>query len=181
MTKTMRGPLLAAVVLLTAAVAVRAQQSRGSNQPTAPAQPQHAEAARPTTAPMIQPQAFAWWKSAQFKKELGLTPEQSARIDKIWETTRPELRQEADELSRLEDKLSRLIQNDSDETVLARQIDRVETARAAANKTRSLMLVQMLKSLTPDQRSRFQALNDRWQKELQQPPPADPRRPRQDH
>ena len=56
-------------------------------------------------------------------------------------------------------KLSRLIQDDADEAVLARQIDRVETARADANKTRSLMLVQMLKVLTPDQRTRFSALH----------------------
>ena len=72
---------------------------------------------------------------SQFKKELGLTADQSARIDKIWETTRPELRQEWDELTKLEAKLSRLIQNDADEAVLTRQIDRVETARAGANKT----------------------------------------------
>ena len=111
------------------------------------------------------PRPFAWWKSEPFKKELGLTSDQAARIDKIWEATRPELRQEWDTLSALETKLSRMIQNDSDETVLTRQIDRVETARASANKTRSLMLVQMLKVLTHDQRTRFTALHDRWQQE----------------
>jgi Spy/CpxP family protein refolding chaperone len=120
---------------------------------------------------------FAWWKSDPFKKELGLTSDQSGRIDRIWETTRPELRQEWDELSHLEDKLSHLIQVDAEEAVLSRQIDRVETARASANKTRSLMLVQMLKVLTPDQRTRFKALHDRWQQE-QQPPrrPGEPQR-----
>ena len=41
----------------------------------------------------------------------------------------------------------------ADEATLTRQIDRVETARAAANKTRSLMLVQMVKVLTPEQRA----------------------------
>jgi Spy/CpxP family protein refolding chaperone len=111
------------------------------------------------------PRPFAWWKSEPFKKELGLTAEQSNRIDKIWETTRPELRQEWEELSKLENKLSRLIQSDADEAVLTRQIDRVETARATANKSRSLMLVQMLKVLTPEQRTRFSGLHDRWQKE----------------
>src|SRR6476469_9437794 len=133
-----------------------------------------------TLRPQDPPRPFAWWKSDPFKKELGLTAEQSARIDKIWETTRPELRQEWEELQKLEEKLSRLIQNDADEAVLARQIDRVETARANTNKTRSLMLVQMLKTLTPDQRSRFKALNARWQQDLQHRPPADPRKPR-DH
>lgn len=118
-------------------------------------------AQRPTDAP----RPFPWWKSEPFKKELGLAAEQSTRIDKIWETTRIELRQEWDELSKLEAKLSRLIQVDADEAVLTRQIDRVETARAAANKTRSLMLVQMLKVLTPEQRTRFSALHEKWQQE----------------
>jgi hypothetical protein len=40
------------------------------------------------------------------------------------------------------------------------------------------MLVQMLKTLTPDQRSRFKALKDRWQQDFQRDPPADPRKPR---
>ena len=125
------------------------------------------------------PRPFPWWKSEPFKKELGLTSDQSARIDKIWENTRLELRQEGDALSTLEAKLSRMIQNDADEAALTRQIDRVETARAAANKTRSLMLVQMLKVLTPEQRTRFNALHDRWQREHGQPgQPSDPQRRR---
>lgn len=129
--------------------------------------------------PPDPPRPFAWWKSEPFKKELGLTSEQSLHIDKIWETTRPELRQEWDELSALEAKLSRLIQNDADEAALTRQIDRVETARANASKTRSLMLVQMLKVLTPDQRTRFTTLHDRWQQEQPRSvrPPEPPRRP----
>ena len=132
------------------------------------------------TAPQAgPPRPFPWWKSEPFKKELGLTSDQSVRIDKIWENTRLELRQEGDTLSTLEAKLSRMIQNDADEAALTRQIDRVETARAAANKTRSLMLVQMLKVLTPEQRTRFTALHDRWQREHAQPgQPSDPQRRR---
>ncbi|MEQ1909670.1 MAG: Spy/CpxP family protein refolding chaperone [Vicinamibacterales bacterium] len=116
------------------------------------------------------PRPFPWWKSEPFKKELGLTSDQSVRIDKIWENTRLELRQEGDTLSTLEAKFSRMIQNDADEAALTRQIDRVETARASANKTRSLMLVQMLKVLTPEQRTRFNALHDRWQREQRAQP-----------
>jgi Spy/CpxP family protein refolding chaperone len=100
-----------------------------------------------------------WWKSEEVVKELGLTADQSARIDKIFQATRPELRQEYDELDRLEAKLSRLIESDTiDEAALARQIDRVETARANANKTRSLMLWRMRQVLTADQRVRLKAL-----------------------
>jgi Spy/CpxP family protein refolding chaperone len=119
-----------------------------------------------------QPVPFVWWKSEPFKKDLGLSADQASRIEKIWEGTRLELRQEWDELSRLEEKFSRLIQNDADEAVLTRQIDRVETARSITNKTRSVMLVQMLKVLTPDQRSRFNTLYARWQQDLLRQPPA---------
>jgi len=130
-------------------------------------------AAVPAFAQTLSPQTlpFPWWKSEPFKKELGLSADQSGRIDKIWETTRPELRAEWDELSKLEDKLSHLIQKDADEALLSRQIDRVEGARANANKTRSLMLVQMLKVLTPDQRIRFKTLHDRWQHDGQKDGP----------
>ncbi len=118
---------------------------------------------QPPTVPSGRlPPTFAWWRSESFTLELGLTADQAVQIDKIWEATRPELRVELDDLSRFESKLSRLIQEDADEAALSRQIDRVETARANANKTRSLMFVQMRKALTPDQRVRLDALHDRW-------------------
>jgi Spy/CpxP family protein refolding chaperone len=111
----------------------------------------------------------SWWRSEEVVKELGLTADQSARIDRIYQETRPELRQEFDELDRMEAKLSRLIESDTaDETALARQIDRVETARAHANKTRSLMLWRMRQVLTVDQRSRLKALQERWERERRQ-------------
>ncbi|MGE0449092.1 MAG: Spy/CpxP family protein refolding chaperone [Vicinamibacterales bacterium] len=122
--------------------------------------------------------SFAWWKAEAFVKDLGLTADQSTRIGKIWETTRPELRQEWDELSQLEKKLSQMLQNDADEAVLSRQIDRVETARANASKTRTLMLVQMLKVLTPAQRTRFNELHARWRDEHRRDPDADRNRRR---
>lgn len=123
------------------------------------------------------PRPFRWWKSDAFKKDLGLTADQSTRIDKIWEVNRVELRQEYDELSKWEAKFSKLLQGDADEATLTRMIDRVETSRASANKTRSLMLVQMLKVLTPEQRVRFGSLHEKWQREQAPlPPPSAPRR-----
>jgi Spy/CpxP family protein refolding chaperone len=111
-----------------------------------------------------------WWKTDAIVKELGLSADQSARIDQIFESTLPELRQERDELERFEAKLSRMIQDDrNDEATLARQIDRVETARASANKTRSLMLMRMYKILTTDQRQRFEQITKRWNDRGQSP------------
>jgi Spy/CpxP family protein refolding chaperone len=162
MTNTVRGRLLAVTLILGSAVPGLAGQRVPQVQSGPPQRPAPGS---PISLP--PPPPFPWWKSEQDRKELRLTADQSTRIDKIWEVTRPELRQEWDELTKLEDKLSRLIQNDADEAVLARQIDRVETARASANKTRSLMLVQMMKVLTPDQRTRLTALHERYMQELQ--------------
>lgn len=131
---------------------------------------------QPPSPPFGQPppQPFIWWKSELFKKELALSFDQTQRIDKIWETTRPELRQEWEELNRLEEKFSRLLQkNEADEAMLSRQIDRVETARANANKTRSLMLVQMRLVLNAEQRVKLDEIHARWLKD-QQPPRAAP-------
>ena len=109
-----------------------------------------------------QGQQQPWWRSQEVVTALSLTADQVSRIDTIFKTARPDLRQEFEELDRLEAKLTRLIEGGtSDEAALARQIDRVETARASANKTRSLMLWRMRQVLTPDQRERLKVLQER--------------------
>jgi Spy/CpxP family protein refolding chaperone len=126
-------------------------------------------------------QPFSWWRSDEFKRELGLSADQIARIDKIYESTRPELRQEMDELSRYDSKLQKLIETSSDEALLARQIDRVETARANLNKTRALMIARMRLVLSADQRTRLRALYEQREhnQNLNRRPnePRDQRRP----
>jgi Spy/CpxP family protein refolding chaperone len=114
----------------------------------------------PLAAVASQAQPFAWWKSEEFRRELNLTPEQAAKIDEIFQTTQPELRQEWEELDRNEARLSRLIENSADEAAIVRHIDRVETSRANLNKTRSLMLVRMRQVLTPEQRARMRELEE---------------------
>lgn len=114
----------------------------------------------PGIATASQAQPFAWWKSDEFRRELQLTPEQAARIDEIFQTTLPELRQEIEELDRQEARLSRMIENNVDEAVIVRHIDRVETSRANLNKTRALMLVRMRQVLTPAQRARMRELEE---------------------
>ena len=81
------------------------------------------------------PAAMRWWKSDQFQKDLGLTADQVAKVDAIFEATLPELRQRKDELDRLESKLSRLIEGDTDEVTVAHVVDKTEAARGSLNKT----------------------------------------------
>jgi Spy/CpxP family protein refolding chaperone len=131
-----------------------------------------------TVGAASQATPFAWWKSEEFRLELQLTSAQSAEIDKIFRGTMVELRQEVDELDRLEARLSRLIETNADESVIVRHIDRVETARANLNKTRSLMLVRMRRVLTPDQRARMRELEEAAHRDgpalHRPPPPAEP-------
>jgi Spy/CpxP family protein refolding chaperone len=111
-------------------------------------------------------QSFAWWKNDQFKSDLGLTADQSARIDGIFQSTLPQLRQQKADLDALETKLSALVEADADEAKAAVVIDRVEAARGGLSKTRTLMLLRMRQVLAPDQRTRFKALHDRWLEDL---------------
>ena len=123
-------------------------------------------------------QPFYWWRSEQFRKDLGLTTDQVTRINSIHQSTLPELRQEWEEFKRCDTKLSGLIETSSDEALLARQIDRVETARANLNKTRSLMLARMRLILTPEQRARLKVLQE--ERESRMSPvqtPQDSRKP----
>ena len=121
------------------------------------------------------PPPFLWWRSEQFKKELNMSADQIARIDKIFQTTRPELIQEMDELRKYDGKLQKLIETSTDEALLARQIDRVETARANLNKTRSLMIARMRLVLSVEQRARFKALYEERERENRGPGQSDQR------
>ena len=121
-------------------------------------------------------QPFYWWRSEDFKKELGLTTEQATKIDGIHQSTLPELRQEWDELNKYEAKLSKLLESSTDESLVARQIDRVETARANLNKTRSLMAARIRLVLNADQRARFKVLAERRQGQQNSRQPAPERR-----
>jgi len=125
-------------------------------------------------APVGAQSSFKWWQAEQFRRDLSLTTDQAARIDVIFETTLPQLRQGKEELDRQEVELSRLIEASADESQVARQIDRVEATRASLNKMRALMLFHMRQVLTHDQNAKFKALHDKYMQDH-------PRRPGDNH
>ena len=108
---------------------------------------------------------FAWWKSEQFRRDLGLTTEQSTRIENVFQAAVPQLRQSKEELDRQEADLSRLIEANADEAKVARQLDKVEATRGNLNKMRTLMLLHQREVLTPDQRVKFRTLHEQWDRE----------------
>ena len=102
-------------------------------------------------------QGFKWWQDDEFKKELGLTAEQTRGLEEIFQKALPGLKVQKTALDTAEAQFERLIQR-GDKAAME-QIDAVEAARSALNKSRSKMLVTMRQTLTSDQWARFTALH----------------------
>jgi Spy/CpxP family protein refolding chaperone len=98
-----------------------------------------------------------WWQDTRFQQELGLTAEQSTRLEEIFQKTQPMLRQRMQALEDAEREFDRLVETGDDASVL-NYVDIVEAARAEVNKTRTMMLLRMRRSLTADQWATFRAL-----------------------
>ena len=102
-------------------------------------------------------QGFKWWNSDQYRHELGLTADQSRRIEDIFQASLPNLRATKKALDEAEADFESLVQRGDDSSVM-QQVDRVETARAELNKARTMMLLKMRRSLTTDQWVKLGAL-----------------------
>jgi Spy/CpxP family protein refolding chaperone len=112
-----------------------------------------------------------WWQDERFSRDLGLTAEQSTRLEEIFQKTQPTLRQKMKALDDAEEQFDQLVEKGDDASVL-QFMETVESARAELNKTRTMMLLRMRRSLTPDQWAKFTALADQRR---DRPRPADRR------
>jgi Spy/CpxP family protein refolding chaperone len=116
---------------------------------------------------------FAWWKDPQFQHELGLSADQSARIDAIFQAAISQLRPKKEELDKQEELLSQQIVAGADETLVSKQVDRVEAIRSHMNKMRTLMLLKERQILTPDQRVKLSKLHEQWERDHKRPSRGD--------
>ena len=110
------------------------------------------------TSPSTAAQGSKWWQSEPYKKELGLTTEQTRRLEEIFQKALPTLKVQKTELDDAEAKFEKLIERGDDAAVME-QLNLVEAARADLNKSRALMLLSMRKVLTRDQWAKFTALH----------------------
>lgn len=107
------------------------------------------------------PGRMKWWQSTEFQQQLGLTSEQSSRLEEIFQATLPSLRASKTELDRLEATLSTMVADATvDESQVAQQINQVEAARSGLSTIRTLMLFRMHRILSPDQRAKLKTLHD---------------------
>lgn len=109
-------------------------------------------------------QGFKWWQSDLYKRELGLTPEQSRRLEDIFQAAVPNLRVQKKALDQAETEFERLVEKGDDGAVME-QVGRVEIARAELNKCRTMMLLRMRRALTTDQWAKFTALHQAAERE----------------
>lgn len=99
-----------------------------------------------------------WWIDPKLRADLGITDQQSAAVEQIWQKSLPSLREAREKLQKMDDALSKMIADGVDEAKVMAQIDLVENTRADANKRRTLMIYRMNKVLTPDQRAKVKAM-----------------------
>lgn len=150
-----RAPIRRAIwggVLFVLAAAVAAADQRPA--PTQTRYEQRGETrGGPTQGP---PQRYKWWQDEKVKAELKLAPEQSARIEEIFQANFAKMKDVVDELNRREEQLSNLISGpDVTESELLKQTDQVESLRGTLSKARTLMLFRMRRVLTAEQRSKL--------------------------
>ncbi|HZT76539.1 MAG TPA: Spy/CpxP family protein refolding chaperone [Vicinamibacterales bacterium] len=108
---------------------------------------------------------FAWWRDAEYQRDLALTADQVSRIEAVFQATVPTLRIKKTDLDQQEEQLSRLVAANADEAQVTKQVDRVEGIRADLNKGRTLMLLHMRQVLTPDQRVKLNKRYEQWVKD----------------
>ena len=102
-------------------------------------------------------QGFKWWQSDTFRHGLGLTQDQSARIEDIFQQSLSGLRKQKSALDKAEADFNQMVEASDDAQVMA-QVGVVEAARSELNKSRTMMLLRMRRVLTPDQRVKFVTL-----------------------
>jgi Spy/CpxP family protein refolding chaperone len=105
-------------------------------------------------------QGFKWWQSDSFTRELGLTADQSTKIEAIFQRTLPVLRTLKGSLDKAEADFNQMVEASDDAQVMA-QVGVVEAARSELNKSRTMMLLRMRRVLTPDQRVKFVMLQQK--------------------
>jgi hypothetical protein len=103
-------------------------------------------------------QGVKWWMSDEYKRELGLTTDQSRRVEEVFQTALPTLRTQKKALDDAEQEFQQVMQRGNYSSVMEK-VDHLEAARANLNRTRTMMLVNMRKLLTTDQWIKLDAMH----------------------
>ncbi len=161
-------------LLLTSFAAADPPHRTGAQPPSQP-QPQVRDGQR--GGPPGGAQRSKWWQDEKIKADLRLAPEQTARIEEIFETAFAKMKDIFDDLGRREEQLSNLISgNDVTEAQVLKQADQVEAVRSSMSKARTLMLFRMRRVLSAEQRTKLAEIQKAHDKERgpERPPERTP-------
>ena len=104
----------------------------------------------------------AWWKNAEVMKEVGITAEQSKKIDDLFHNRLPDAMAREAELKKQDAILQRLMtERTVGADVIGVQVDRVEASRTTLNKTRTIMIYEMHLVLSAEQYKKLVAYWER--------------------
>ncbi len=94
-----------------------------------------------------------WWREAGVQRDLGLTAGQIESLEKAFHRKLKQRIALRRKLDQMDGALAKLIaRGDADDSTVARLSNEVERIRAERNVSRTLMLVEMYRILTPAQR-----------------------------
>jgi Spy/CpxP family protein refolding chaperone len=97
-----------------------------------------------------------WWKNPRVEADLGLSPEQSAEIEKIFVRSRSTLIDLKADLEKKQlDLQVAMDDKTANRSAVEKKIEAVENARASLQKTRALMILDMKQVLKPEQWERL--------------------------
>ena len=105
-----------------------------------------------------------WWQSEEYKRELRLTPEQSKKLEEVFQASVPTLKSLKKTLDQAESEFERLLERGDDGSVMD-QVERVEAARAELNKSHTMMMLRMKRVLTTEQWTKFNAMHQTAERE----------------
>jgi Spy/CpxP family protein refolding chaperone len=115
----------------------------------------HQDQAKPGTTNGGQKRSH-FWTDPKLRAELGITDQQSASIEAIWQNGLQQRIDSGTRLETLEAQLDQMLRDAAlDEAAFVAQLDKVEMARSEASKTRMVMLYRINKVLKPEQRAKL--------------------------
>ena len=107
-----------------------------------------------------------WWKTERYVRELRLTPEQSAELEQIVQTSFARMKADKEDLDRAQSDFRQLMERPAvNQRELLKAAERLEMARYSIAKERTMMTVRIHSVLTPDQRRGLDAIAKRHEAE----------------
>ena len=115
------------------------------------------------------PEPRAWWRDAEMARELGLTPTQISKLNRLYEQRQRQIQPMVDEYKRLKAELDQMFR---DRTAKPEDVEmqarRLTYPQMEVVVSRVRLLYDMSRVITPDQNQKLQAIFDRERREQQE-------------